>query len=132
GKVILIATGSRPAHPEGIDFDDEHIHDSDEVLDIERIPGSLTILGAGVIGCEYACMFAALGVQVALVDARDSLLTFLDRDMVVQLVESMQNMGIELRLGRRWTCVRREGANVVAAFDDGSALVSEQLLYAAG
>src|SRR5436190_14872300 len=76
GKVILIATGSRPAHPEGIEFEDDHIHDSDEVLDIARIPRSLTILGAGVIGCEYACIFAALGLKVTLVDARDALLGF--------------------------------------------------------
>jgi len=132
GEVILIATGSRPAHPEGIDFDDDHIHDSDEVLDIERIPRSLTILGAGVIGCEYACMFAALGVKVTLVDARDSLLTFLDRDMVEQLVGSMRRMGIDLHLGLRWTSVRRVGDDVVVTFDNGVELGGEQLLYAAG
>src|SRR5262249_54751518 len=72
-SVILIATGSQPAHPEGIDFTDECIHDSDEVLEIEHIPKSLVILGAGVIGCEYACMFAALGVKVTLVDNRDAM-----------------------------------------------------------
>src|SRR4051812_26439591 len=74
GEKILIATGSRPARPAGIDFVDDHIHDSDEILDIQALPSSLTILGAGVIGCEYACMFAALGVKVTLVDARDTLL----------------------------------------------------------
>jgi len=132
GSVILIATGSRPAHPEGIDFDDDHIHDSDDVLDIERIPSSLTILGAGVIGCEYACMFAALGVKVTLVDARDSLLGFLDRDMVEQLVHSMRRMGIELYLGLRWTRVRRDGNDVVVTFDNEVELAAEQLLYAAG
>jgi NAD(P) transhydrogenase len=130
--VILIATGSRPAHPEGIDFTDEHIHDSDEVLDIERIPAALTIMGAGVIGCEYACMFAALGVNVTLVDARDSILGFLDAEMVAQLTESMKRMGIELRLGLRWTSVKREGDEVVATFHDGTRISSEQLLYTAG
>ena len=132
GSVILIATGSRPTHPEGIDFRDAHIHDSDEVLDIERIPASLTILGAGVIGCEYACMFAALGAKVTLVDARDTMLSFLDSEMVAQLMASMRRMGVDLRLGLRWTSVKREGNEVVATFHDGSRLASEQLLYAAG
>jgi NAD(P) transhydrogenase len=132
GDVVLIATGSRPARPTEIDFGDEHIHDSDEILDIEHLPTSLTILGAGVIGCEYACMFAALGVKVALVDARDSLLTFLDREMVAQLVGSMQRMGIDLHLGLRWTSVKRDGNHVVTRFHDGFELSTEQLLFAAG
>jgi len=131
GEFILVATGSRPARPPRIDFSD-HIHDSDEILRIDRVPRSLTILGAGVIGCEYACMFAALGVKVVLVDARDALLAFLDGEMVEQLVRSMARMGIALRLGQRWTSVKREGDGVVAAFDDGSAIASEHLLYAAG
>ena len=132
GSVILIATGSRPAHPPGIDFTDPHIHDSDEVLDIERIPASLTILGAGVIGCEYACMFAALGVKVTLIDAREALLGFLDLDMVAQLVASMKRMGVELRLGLQWKSVRREGDGVVVSFHGGEEVAGEHLLYAAG
>ena len=132
GSVILIATGSRPAHPPGIDFTDDHIHDSDEVLDIEHIPSSLTILGAGVIGCEYACMFAALGVKVTLVDSRESLLGFLDPEMVAQLVKSMQRMGVELRLGLNWQSVARDGDEVVVAFEGGAEIRNEHLLYAAG
>src|SRR5688572_30791054 len=95
--VILIATGSRPSNPKEFDFNDECIQDSDEILTIERIPTSMTILGAGVIGCEYACMFAALGVKVTLVDARAALLSFLDHEMVTHLTGSMWRMGIELR-----------------------------------
>ncbi len=132
GDRILIATGSRPARPAGIDFFDEHVHDSDEILRIERLPASLTILGAGVIGCEYACMFAALGVKVTLVDARDSLLAFLDGEVVEQLVQSMRRLGIDLRLGLRWSGVQREGNDMVASFEGGTRIVSEQLLYAAG
>ncbi|MGE5616785.1 MAG: FAD-dependent oxidoreductase, partial [Bacillota bacterium] len=132
GDVILIATGSRPAHPAGIDFADERIHDSDGILGIERIPTSLAIVGAGVIGCEYACMFAALGVHVTLIDARDSLLSFLDRDMVSQLIASMRRMGVDLRLGARWTAIERRGDGVVTRFDDGTEVVSEHALYAAG
>ena len=132
GEVILIATGSRPARPKEIDFGDDRIHDSDEILAIESIPATLTIMGAGVIGCEYACMFAALGVKVTLVEARDSLLAFLDGEIVDQLVRSMKDMGIDLRLGMRWSSVKRSGEEVVTKFEDGTQLASEQLLYAAG
>ena len=132
GEVILIATGSRPARPEGIDFRDPRIHDSDEILDLESIPQSMTILGAGVIGCEYACMFAALGVNVTLVDSRAALLSFLDGEVVSQLAGSMQRLGVQIRLGRRWTSVASGPEAVAVHFDDGSRLESDQLLYAAG
>jgi NAD(P) transhydrogenase len=132
GEVILIATGSRPARPEGIDFSDPRIHDSDEILSLEAIPQSMTILGAGVIGCEYACMFAALGVRVSLVDSRRALLSFLDGEVVDQLSASMQRMGIDLRLGLRWISVESGREAVAVNFDDGSRLAADQLLYAAG
>jgi NAD(P) transhydrogenase len=132
GDVILVASGSRPARPKEIDFADERIHDSDEILAIERIPVSMTILGAGVIGCEYACTFAALGVKVTLVDARDALLGFLDHEMVAQLLRSMQRLGVDVRLGLRRSSVARKGEMVVTRFHDGTELASEQLLYAAG
>ena len=132
GERILIATGSRPARPPGIDFADSNIHDSDEILAIDALPESLTILGAGVIGCEYACMFAALGVKVTLVDARDDLLPFLDGELVEKLIGSMQRMRIALRLGARWSEVKREGPRVTTGFQDGSDVSSEHLLYAAG
>ncbi len=130
--VILLATGSRPSNPKEFDFNDERIHDSDEILTIERIPASMTILGAGVIGCEYACMFAALGVKVTLVDAREALLSFLDHELVAQLTGSMRRMGVELRLGAGWTGAKREGELVVTHLQDGSRIAAEHLLYAAG
>src|SRR5689334_6802279 len=89
---ILLATGSRPLRPKEIDFADDHIHDSDEILGIHRLPERLTVLGGGVIGCEYACMFAALGTRVTLVDARDRLLPFLDDELVERLLASMRTL----------------------------------------
>ena len=130
--VILLATGSRPSNPKGFDFNDDRIHDSDEILALERIPDSMTILGGGVIGCEYACMFAALGVKVTLVEARPTLLQFLDDELVAQLVASMRRMGIVLRLGCGWSGARREGEHVVTQLGDGSTIAAEQILYAAG
>lgn len=132
GEKFLITTGSRPFRPHDIDFSDDCIHDSDEVLGIERLPASLVILGGGVIGCEYASMFAALGVKVTLVDARSEILPFLDGEIIARLRDAMTRLGIELVQGRKWIGVRREGSALVTTLADGSRLVSDQLLFAAG
>ncbi|MCC6668318.1 MAG: Si-specific NAD(P)(+) transhydrogenase [Polyangiaceae bacterium] len=131
GEFVLIATGSRPHRPADIDFADPGIDDSDEILGIEKLPSSLTILGGGVIGCEYACMFAALGVSVTLVDARPDILPFLDSEIVGRLREAMTNLGVRIVLGRRWTRVAREGQVIVADLGD-ERIASEYLLFAAG
>ena len=77
---ILIATGSSPHRPPEFAFEDARIHDSDEILTLDQLPESLAIVGAGVIGSEYACTFAALGTKVEIVDGRDALLPFLDEE----------------------------------------------------
>ncbi len=132
GEYVLIATGSRPHRPADIDFDDEHIHDSDEILTIDELPTSLIVLGGGVIGCEYACMFAALGSKVTLVDARSEILPFLDLEIVGRLKNAMQKLGIELVQNKRWNGVKRTPAGIEATLSDGSKLVAQQLLFAAG
>ncbi|MEX0783220.1 MAG: Si-specific NAD(P)(+) transhydrogenase [Dehalococcoidia bacterium] len=132
GEHILVTTGSRPYHPEGIEFQDHNIWDSDEILGIDQLPGSMAILGGGVIGCEYACMFAALGVDVTLVDARTELLPFLDAEISARLAEAMEKLGICLVQGHRWTGVERKGAGVVTALSDGGELQAEYLLFTAG
>jgi NAD(P) transhydrogenase len=132
GEYLLIATGSKPFQPADIDFADDHIHDSDEVLEIEVLPKSLTILGGGVIGCEYACMFAALGTEVTLVDARAEILPFLDQEIIERLRGAMQKLGVRFVQGQRWGKVVRSGHGVRTALADGTTLESEQLLFAAG
>lgn len=129
---ILITTGSRPVHPPGIDFADDRIHDSDEILGIRLLPERLTVLGGGVIGCEYACMFAALGTEVTLVDTRDRILGFLDTEIVARLTESMRTLGIVLRLGLRWSNIVTSDGIVRADLSDGTTVCGDQLLYAAG
>jgi NAD(P) transhydrogenase len=129
---VLITTGSKPHRPPDIDFADAWIHDSDEILTIDALPSSLTILGGGVIGCEYACMFAALGVKITLVDARPEILPFLDFEIIQRLRTAMQHLGIELVQGRRWLHVRRLEQGVETELSDGTLLGSEQLLFAAG
>lgn len=92
---ILIATGSYPYRPKELPFFDPRICDSDSILALHGIPGKLVVLGGGVIGCEYACMFAALGVQVILIEKRGGILNFLDADMVETLQGRMQEMGVQ-------------------------------------
>ncbi|HEX5214091.1 MAG TPA: Si-specific NAD(P)(+) transhydrogenase [Vicinamibacterales bacterium] len=132
GEYILIATGSRPFRPADIDFSDHAISDSDEILAIDRLPRDLAILGGGVIGCEYACMFAALGVNVTLVDARPEILPFLDLELIARLRQSMTSLGIRLVQDVKWTQVARSGAVIATTLSSGERLETERLLFTAG
>jgi NAD(P) transhydrogenase len=132
GDFILIATGSKPHRPADIDFNDPLIHDSDEILTIHVLPTSMTVLGGGVIGCEYACMFAALGVKITMVDAREEILPFLDLEIIKRLRAAMDRMGIVLLQNTRWTGSRRVEDGVETTLNDGRVIKSQQLLFAAG
>ncbi|NIS28546.1 MAG: FAD-dependent oxidoreductase, partial [Actinobacteria bacterium] len=129
---VLVSTGSVPRQPDDIAFESDRIHDSDEILRIDNIPKSMTILGAGVIGSEYACMFAALGVQIDLVDARPGILPFLDHEIRDQLAHAMGSLGIRLRQPHRWGAVVDTGSSVTVELDDGTTLENDELLFAAG
>lgn len=129
---ILIATGSCPYRPDDIDFEDDCIHDSDEILQLREIPKTLIVLGAGVIGCEYACMFAALGCSVTLVDTRAQILPFLDTELVERLTQTMQRNGIRFLAQQRWTRVAHGSGGVQVDLSDGTTICAEQLLFAAG
>jgi NAD(P) transhydrogenase len=96
---FLIATGSRPYRASWIPFEEEEIHDSDEILEIETIPESMIVLGSGVIASEYACIFAALGTKVILMDGRDRLLGFLDQELGDRFTSELERLGLWLRLG---------------------------------
>jgi NAD(P) transhydrogenase len=131
-EFTLIATGSKPFQPPNIPFDDEDVDDSDTVLQIDRLPKTMTILGAGVIGCEYACMFAAMHVKVTLVEGRPRLLPFLDLEMGERLRGAMTNLGIEVLLEESVKGVARDGRGIVCTLASGKELVSEKLLAASG
>ncbi len=133
-EFFLVATGSKPFQPSNIPFDDEDVDDSDTILQIDRLPASMTVLGGGVIGCEYASMFAALHVDVTLVDGRPRLLPFLDLEMGERLRGAMTGLGVEMRLGANTKTVARvPGKGIVCTFDDGGPDVAgEKLLFAAG
>lgn len=96
GDNIIIATGSYPYHPPTIPFDGKRIHDSDTILQIRKFPSSLCVVGAGVIGCEYATIFSTMGTQVYLVNDKDQILPQIDREISLNLIEQMQASGIKI------------------------------------
>jgi NAD(P) transhydrogenase len=98
-EFFLIATGSRPHRPSWIPFEEQEIYDSDEILEIKIIPDSMIVLGSGVIASEYACIFAALGTHVTLMDGRDRLLGFLDGELADRFTTELERLGLWLRLG---------------------------------
>jgi NAD(P) transhydrogenase len=131
--VALIATGTRPHRPADIPFDREAIWDSDEILDLDHVPSSMIVVGAGVIGCEYAAMFAAIGVRVTLIEPRDSLLPFVDDEVADTLLKSFRRQGIMLRFNAATEVVRAPSPDrVEVKLKDGTVLEAERLLYAAG
>lgn len=133
GDKILIATGSSPYRPSTIPFDDEAICDSDTILNIDRIPRVLAVVGAGVIGCEYASIFAALGVEVHLIDGRTTLLPHIDREIVRVLLGEMQNrLGVTLHLGDDVDTIVKSDGQVTMTLKDGAKVVADKVLYAAG
>ena len=100
---ILIAVGSTPAHPPDMNFDGERIFDSNQILQLRTLPKTLLVVGAGVIGIEYACIFSALGVSVTLINLSHEMLEFVDRQIVEVLKYHMQNSGMTFRLGEEVT-----------------------------
>jgi NAD(P) transhydrogenase len=133
GEVFLVATGSRPHHPPDIPFDDEDVDDSDTILQIDRLPRSLVVVGGGVIGCEYAAMFAAMRVAVTLIEGRPRLLPFLDEEIAERLRGAMQALGVTFQLGRTTKGVCRvPGRGIVTTLDDGREIDAEKVLASSG
>lgn len=130
--VTVIATGSRPARAPGVPFDGVHVVDTDAVLDLPGAPRSLVIVGAGIVGVEYACTFAALGARVTLVDVRDRLLPFVDHEIAEALGYQMREAGILVRLGEEVVDVAVSGDTAVARLRSRKELRASVLLHAIG
>ena len=131
GNIILIATGSSPRCP-NIFPKDEHIYDSDSILQIKSIPETMTVVGGGVIGCEYACIFAELGVDVSLIHNKDILLPFLDSDISFALKESMSKMGINLLMPESVKSCNLEANNIQIKLGSGQVINTEVVMLATG
>jgi NAD(P) transhydrogenase len=132
GEVILVATGSVPNRARDIPFEDPRVYDSDTILAMQRLPKTLAIVGAGVIGCEYATMFTALGIHVTLVDGRDKLLTFLDGELSERLRDRMKELGVTMRLGEGLERVEAKREGVTLHMKRGMPVVADAVLFAAG
>ena len=132
GDIILIATGSKPHRPPEISFDDIHTFDSDTFLQLDRIPKTLAVIGGGVIGCEYASIFKALGVEVSLVDGRDRLLPFLDVEISDRLRDRLAELGMHFWFGDRPLKVENFAEGATLTMKSGKTLQAEAVLFAAG
>jgi len=132
GDVILIATGSTPFHPPLFDFSAPGVYDSDSILLMSEVPHSLIVLGGGVIGCEYACTFAALGIPVTLVEARTPLLSFLDLEMSTRLKAQMEGIGVQFQMPATVEAVEVEEGRVTVGLKEGGSIAAAALLVASG
>ncbi len=130
--VIILATGSRPRRPDAIPFDKECILDSTSLLKQSDLPESLIVVGGGVIACEFATIFAALGSRVTLVDSHAQVLAYMDADITSVLNENLTAMDIQLLLKTRIKEIRRSDKGVIALTDNGDTLNASALLYALG
>jgi NAD(P) transhydrogenase len=131
-RAFVLAVGSRPYRPAEVDFDHPRILDADKVLGLTRTPQSLTIYGAGVIGCEYASMFRNLGIKVTLVNTRDKLLAFLDDEIIDALAYHLRDQGVVIKHDERMTRIEGRTADVVLHLESGKQIRSDYLLFAEG
>ena len=133
---IVIAVGTKAARDPKIPFDGQRILISDDILDLSSLPRTLTVIGGGVIGCEYASMFAALGVRVTLVDKRPRLLEFVDSEITDILAYQLRQNRMTLRLGEAVRAVKREagplGEQVRVTLESGKEITSDMVLYSIG
>jgi NAD(P) transhydrogenase len=128
----VVAVGSTPARPPGIDFDDQRVVDSDGLLRLAEIPRSMTIVGAGIIGCEYATIFRTLGTRVTLIDGRQRPLDFIDDEIEDALYYHMRDEGVLLRFNETVSRVERNGERVIVSMESGKQLTTDALMFAAG
>ncbi|MFO0417303.1 MAG: Si-specific NAD(P)(+) transhydrogenase [Pseudomonadota bacterium] len=130
---FVIAVGARPYRPPHVKFDGKAIFDSDDVLNLSQLPREMVVVGGGVIGTEYGSMFAALGVNVTIVDQRKRLLGFVDEEVIENFHFQMRSLGVRLRLGDEVSsCSLREDNQAVTVLKSGKVIVSDCVLYSAG
>jgi NAD(P) transhydrogenase len=130
--VIVLASGSRPRRPAEVPFDKKTVLDSTSILNLRHLPKTLLVVGGGVIACEFISIFAALGVQVQVVDSHVQLLEYLSEDVVSVLADSFLGMGVEFHMRRRVSQISREGEGVLTVMESGEQFRTDALLYAQG
>jgi NAD(P) transhydrogenase len=132
GDHIVIATGTKPARPDGIEFDDERVLDSDGILGLKKVPSSMVVIGAGVIGIEYASIFAALGTKVTVVEKRESMLDFCDTEIVEALRFHLRDSAVTFRFGEEVTGVQIGSSTTLTTLASGKRIAADTVMYSAG
>jgi NAD(P) transhydrogenase len=132
GDHIVIATGTKPARPDGIEFDDERVLDSDGILGLKKVPSSMVVVGAGVIGIEYASIFAALGTKVTVVEKRESMLDFCDAEIVEALRFHLRESAVTFRFGEEVTGVEIGSTTTLTTLASGKRVAADTVMYSAG
>jgi NAD(P) transhydrogenase len=129
---IVIATGTRPARPENVAFDEERVVDSDGILSLRRIPASLVVVGAGVIGIEYASIFAALGSKVTVVEKRDRMLEYCDEEIVQALQYHLRGLAVTFRFRETVSAVQIHNGQTMTILASGKSIPADAVMYSAG
>ena len=129
---IVIAVGTRPARPGTVDFDGATIVDSDQILGLDKVPSSMVVVGAGVIGVEYASMFAALGTKVTVVEKRPSMLDFCDKEIVEALQYQLRDLAVTFRYSESVREVQKHPAGTLTVLESGKKIPADTVLYSAG
>ncbi|GAA1851528.1 Si-specific NAD(P)(+) transhydrogenase [Asanoa iriomotensis] len=129
---VVIASGTRPARPSSVEFDERTIIDSDGIVNLERVPRSMVVVGAGVIGIEYASMFAALGTKVTVVERRDRMLEFCDLEVIEALKYHLRDLAVTFRFGESVASVERYAEGAVAVLESGKKIAADTVMYSAG
>ncbi|HUR01259.1 MAG TPA: Si-specific NAD(P)(+) transhydrogenase [Nonomuraea sp.] len=129
---IVIATGTSPARPSTVEFDDKTVIDSDAILHLDQVPETLVVVGAGVIGIEYASMFAALGTKVTVVERRDRMLEFCDLEIVEALKYHLRDLAVTFRFGETVAAVERRPRGALTVLESGKKIPADCVMYSAG
>jgi NAD(P) transhydrogenase len=129
---VVIATGTRPARPASVAFDERTVIDSDGIVHLQSVPRSMVVAGAGVIGIEYASMFAALGTKVTVVEQRDRMLEFCDIEVVEALKYHLRDLAVTFRFGESVASVESHPEGAVATLRSGKRILADTVMYSAG
>jgi NAD(P) transhydrogenase len=133
GTSILLAVGTKPFRPDYIPFDGKTVIDSDELLDVEELPRSMAVIGAGVIGIEYATIFSALDTAVTIIDPKSTMLDFIDKEIVEDFTYQLRDRNMKLHLGQKADkVVRLPDGKCEITLDSGRVILCEMVLFAAG
>jgi NAD(P) transhydrogenase len=132
GDKVVVAVGTNPARPKSVDFDGSTVVDSDQILLLDRLPRSMVVVGAGVIGIEYASMFAALGTKVTVVERRERMLDVCDLEIVESLKYHLRDLAVTFRFRESVVSVERHNGATLTLLESGKRIPSDTVMYSAG